>query len=344
MRYCANGHCFQDDELVYCPECGMPLSSDPPEQSNQQNNQNTSPENYGQNEPNRQRKKPIGYIVLCIIIIALVFVILEMADVTNLIPSLHKAKQSESALQTSESEVESQMVPTVNTQADYYSRSKLPLFNITASELNTIMNSVFLEAFSWDDKTAPQSVWDFPVLPNNLSDLEGFPNVQWSYINSQYSITLIDPMPLPFSQGYISDLQNNIYYIYLCGENKMASESMNKMDIASVNWSVVYNADLGEYRNDLTLNGLEIEYREGCQLLEQEGYDCSSRSIFIWDDEHNWWLSYLFDDLDHGQTTLVIDIKKDTQSKQLYYSLPSGKLYSVSVETSDGGMTWIEVN
>jgi len=95
-RYCSNGHWVEDDQLNFCPECGLPLSQHQPKQQNWQNDdfeQESFYDNYRPNNPPPKKKKPVGYIVLSFIILLLVFVILEMADITNMIPLLHKDKK-----------------------------------------------------------------------------------------------------------------------------------------------------------------------------------------------------------------------------------------------------------
>ena len=110
-KICPKGHYFEDDELNYCPECGLPLK---PFDSSQANNkpeerrnpdQNDAADQYQQSGTSNQlqsqdtssqnrttKKHRTGAAVFfTVILIALfAFVLLELTGITHMIPALHQ--------------------------------------------------------------------------------------------------------------------------------------------------------------------------------------------------------------------------------------------------------------
>ena len=174
-RYCPNGHCIEDEQLNYCPECGAPLTN--PSDSNDYSSNNntiikheqpTSSGDYRQNAPLKKRKIPAGYIVLITIILSLVFVILEMADITNLIPPLHRAGST--AGESSSPDIQM----TGNTDASTPEPTNTPMPNMEAQtqgkketalssfQYITENNQVTITAYTGTDKDV--------VIPSHIND------------------------------------------------------------------------------------------------------------------------------------------------------------------------------
>ncbi len=109
-KICPKGHRFDDDELNYCPECGLPLK---PFDSSQVNsilgqkhlNQDDANDQHQQHEISNHlqshdtssqksttKKHPSGAIVFFAImfLVLTAFVLLEMTDITHLVSALHR--------------------------------------------------------------------------------------------------------------------------------------------------------------------------------------------------------------------------------------------------------------
>lgn len=93
QRHCLNGHVVEDEELNFCPVCGMPLYDQL--QSDDSNNLEAQFNRFEPDESSRHNKNNIGYIILSTVIVVLIFIILELMDVTYLIPHMHKKVQIE---------------------------------------------------------------------------------------------------------------------------------------------------------------------------------------------------------------------------------------------------------
>ena len=113
-KICPNGHCFDDDELNYCPECGLPLKIfDSLQANNNVNEQRYHSQNdavqYQQCEISNPlqsqdssshnstaKRHPSGVALFFAIIIAFLtaFILFELTGVTHLIPAWHKKEIS----------------------------------------------------------------------------------------------------------------------------------------------------------------------------------------------------------------------------------------------------------
>lgn len=95
MRRCPNGHCFDDDELICCPECGLPMKDYATQteeqmetiQREESDNQSSDP---CATEVDKAPSKALALWIFGILFAFVAFVILEITDTTFFVPSWHK--------------------------------------------------------------------------------------------------------------------------------------------------------------------------------------------------------------------------------------------------------------
>ena len=202
--------------------------------------------------------------------------------------------------------------------------TKVPVFDITVTDFESVFDSLIQTALTWDKKTAPVSLFDFPLLPNNLTQFTTCPTVDYSYKNSIYTFHIDNPMPVPYVGGYVFDPQH-MYEFDVGSENVIQSETMNEIDLIGVEWGVGYNPEKNAYyRHTSSEHGFEISFSDLIGFTEQ--FFTGRVIIVTRNNDQSMQFEVGPKVIDRAKNGLWIFIRQGNQNVSLYYSLPDGKL------------------
>ena len=184
MRYCPQGHSFDDNELTYCPKCGLPLHDSPIDQQynitnqfeadymanneSQQTSQNNQMPLDSPNDSNRsthKRKNYKGWFVGAVLGLLLIFFILELTNATCILPFLHSPRITNARLS--------------------------PVMDILIVDHSEQIQYMAKEGENWTEANAPQTIDDLPYFPKQILSLyDALDKVHFSFEREGLTYTI----------------------------------------------------------------------------------------------------------------------------------------------------------
>lgn len=169
MRRCPNGHCFDDDELICCPECGLPMKDYETQteeqmesiQREESDNQSSDP---CATEVDKAPSKALAWWIFGILFAFVAFVILEITDTTFFVPSWHK------------------YTAVMDSQTDSDLRHGI-------TKLNDVDGLRIIDSSNYIFGVLKGQLYDSRFIPENISQLSYFPSGLlriWDYVNELY--------------------------------------------------------------------------------------------------------------------------------------------------------------
>ena len=213
----------------------------------------------------------------------------------------------------------------------------VPCFGISNNELDAFMQTIFSISSNWNRSTAPQYVYDFPLLPEwDLSErLTG--TIQ--YEDGHYSIQKSFGMPVPyydFGDVYWIDRNSQWHDLKESGGKWVTSDVVDKNLMGGeAYWNCDYSVDSGNFM--LVVFSLDEdvsgENRGTLNFYEVVNFDngYSGKDITIYDKTSSRAIMYSIRDVMYEETRLYIIIHNFdlNYSLTLTYSCEDGRLLDV---------------
>lgn len=342
MRRCPNGHCFDDQELIFCPECGLPMKdydarTEEQTESIQQEGLNNQTPASSAAEESKAPSKALACWIFGILFAFVAFVILEITDTTFFVPSWHQ--RSEQSINTQKSveqdSAESESPVTVET-------SLVPAFNIPKDQLIEMAKSILAQEPYWTKETAPQNISDFPLLPEKLRSL---PHASIKYGDSEYYLEFIQSFDIPYAYGTLwYDIGTDSSCIYLYKDqlgqssNVWYSESTDSKNVYDAWFNTWYNIDTDSFVDDKSAESANQMWFSEVVRWYNDVESPSKRISIILANERS--ISYEISDVgdEYGNivdTIISISIFDERETREtdqtltLWYSYKDGQLTDV---------------
>lgn len=311
VKICPKGHCFDDDELVYCPECGLPLrpfdGSLPPNTELEEHNNACSNEagiqdqqqkatDFSQDQDNTVNSNTslsssnkaiwvFAFVAACV----LAFAVLELTDTTRIIPSLHQRTLNE--------ETTNQNITDYDNQYAYPATSQ---YNITVYSVDQSGDVI-------ESHTVP-----FYSEPLTI-EAEGY---QSYYLTSQPSVEVY-----PNQDGSPETYE---VYFYYCTEDYISSYQEPEPTYADFLWHLQF-LGINQSEDDIDGYSNSIKVGENVYFHALLTGGAPSESILLYyafhmDDEEEWGSAFNNMSYDGSRVWVCCNTyKSGTLFVELYY-------------------------
>lgn len=199
----------------------------------------------------------------------------------------------------------------------------VPVFSVSGEQLLYNANKIIDDSQSWNENTAPQNLYHFPLLPD---DLFTFPNGEVHFENNNYVVKFNNVWDLPYNIGYLY-CHNNSFDLIRNSTNKhqWATTNAKHDDPESGQWVINYDLAKGEY-SDLPSSYPYVTYYENVGWAG--GYASASKEIEIRPVE-GIVLCYDMSEGNYAVTIGIVSFIEGKKSVYLYYSPDDGHLINI---------------